>query len=195
MSFFPADYNPRDDVLAGLDLVAVDTPDGILRFIIGTDAVFTDLNGDAWYGSQMIGVGNMESAINGVAPEGSITLSFFQDPDAPSLIDEIKSLGVDYIAGRQIIFYFQPIKSQAEFYAPTIAPLQWAERTMRTLTFAASGALDRTITLGFEASTEFRKAARRAILNTDGHASLIGEANPSLSLIPTTDSTEEKLFG
>ncbi len=51
------------------------------------------------------------------------------------------------------------------------------------------------MTLTFEAWTENRRAARRIILNTEGHANLIGEANPSLEMIPTVDFEEEKLFG
>jgi hypothetical protein len=195
MSFFPANYDPRDDVIAMLDLVELDTPDGPARFIIGTDGMFTDTSGNVWTGSQLIKVSSLQAALDGKAPEGSLTLSFFQDPNADSLIEQIKDLGVDYIAGRPITFYFQPIRSQAEFSAPTIAPIQWMQRTMRTLTFKAGGAQDRSITLSFEAWAENRRTARRIMLNTEGHKSLIGETNVSLEFMPTTDFEEEKLFG
>ena len=195
MSFFPTSYDPRDDVIAVLDLAEIDTPDGPARFIIGTDGVFTDTDGNQWVGSQLVQVSSMQSALDGTAPAGSITLSFFQDPNADSLISQIKELGADYITGRPITFYIQPIRSQAEFRAPTIAPIQWMQRTMRTLTFTAGGGQDRSITISFEAWAENRRAARRIVLNTEGHAQLIGEANSSLEFIPTVDFEEEKLFG
>ena len=195
MSFFPDTFNPRDEVIAELNLAELDTPDGPARFMIGTDGKFIDTNGDAWLGSQMISVSSMQAAIGGGAPEGSITLSYFQDPDEDNLIGKVRELGADYVAGRAIRFYHQPIRSQAEFMAPSIPPLLWATRTMRTITFTANGAQDRSMTLTFEAWTENRRAARRIILNTEGHAKLIGEANPSLEMIPTTDFEEEKLFG
>lgn len=195
MSFFPDGYSRQDDVLGVLDLCEIDTPDGPARFIIGTDGIFTDINGNQWVGTQLASVSSLASALDGQAPEGSLTLSFFQDPEAADLIAQVKELGLDYIKGRTITFYIQPITSQAEFYAPTMAPVQWMQRIMRTLVFSASGAQDRSISVTFEAWSENRKAARRTILNTEGHAKLIGEANPSLEFMPTDDFEEEKLFG
>lgn len=195
MSFFPSDYDPTEAVVAVLDMAEVDTPDGVFRFIIGTDGIFTDINSNEWVGSQLLSVAPMELPINGIAPEGSITLSFFQDPNAESLIEKIKELGKDYIDGRTITFYVQPIRSQAEFMAPTTAPLKWATRTMRQIKFSAAGAQDRSIVLSFEGAMENRKTSRRIILNTVGHAALIGEANISLSLMPTVQQDDEKLFG
>jgi len=195
MSFFPEEFNPRDDVLGALDLCEIDTPDGPARFMIGADGLFTDTSGNEWYGSQLASVSSLGSAIGGAAPEGSLTLSYFQDPDAADLISQVKDLGLDYIAGRSITFYVQPINSQTEFYAPTVAPHQWMQRTMRTLVFTANGAQDRSISVTFEAWSEDRRSARRIVLNTEGHAKLIGEANPSLEFMPTSDFEEEKLFG
>ncbi|MGB1215863.1 MAG: hypothetical protein ACPG4X_21015 [Pikeienuella sp.] len=195
MSFFPDDYDPRDLVLGGLDLCEIDTPAGAQRFMIGTDGLFIDVNGNGWFGSELIGVTNLASAIGGNAPSGSVTLTFIQDPDEVDLISEVRALGMDYINGRSIKFFFQPIKSQAEFYAPTIAPIQFMERKMRTLTFAASGAQDRSITLGFEAWSEDRKSARRTILNTEGHSRMLDEYNPSLEFMPTHGVVLQKLFG
>jgi len=195
MTFFPADYDPRDPVAAVLDLCEIDTPDGAARFILGTDGKFTDANGNTWMGSQLLNVGSLESAIGGQAPEGEITLSYFQDPDADNLIAELRATGVDYIAGRPIKFLIQPSGSMAEFQAPTVAPIQWLERTMRVLSFSASGALDRSISVSFEAWSEDRQGALRIVLNTEGHAQLTGSANPSLEFMPTDNFQEEKLFG
>jgi len=195
MTFFPTDFDPRDDVIGVLDLCEIDTPDGIQRFMIGTDGIFTDTSGNAWVGSQLITVESLEQAINGVAPGGAVMLAFFQDPDAASLINEVKSLGLDYIKGRAIRFYVQPVRSMAEFYAPTTAPQLWLTRIMRTLEFSVQGPLQRSMSVTFESWAEDRRSARRLILNTEGHAILTGSANPSLEFMPTTDFTEEKLFG
>lgn len=195
MSFFPDDFDPRDEVIAVLDLVEIDASDGTHRFLVGTDGVFTDSAGRAWAGSALASVSGLESAIDGVAPEGEISLSFFQDPTMPDLIGQVKALGLDCIKGREIRFYLQPIRSQAEFQAPTTPPLLWCTRIMRQLRFTASGAQDRSISLSFETWAERRRAARRLVLNETGHRILTGASNPSLSLMPTSDFEEEKLFG
>jgi hypothetical protein len=179
MSFFPEGYDPQGEILGALDLCEMDTPDGPMRFMIGADGVFTDVNGNKWYGTQLASVSSLESALEGRAPEGSITLSYFQD----------------YIKGRAIRFFFQPIGSMAELYQPKHPPKQWMQRTMRSLRFSASGAQDRSISLGFEAWTEKRRAAGRLVMNTEGHARLTGAPNPSLKFAPTTAFEEEKLFG
>lgn len=195
MSFFPDSFDPRDPILGGLDLCEMDTQDGPARFMIGADGLFTDKRGRQWAGSQLIAVSSLGAAIGGAAPEGSITLSYFQDPNADDLAAQVRALGVQYVAGRPIRFYFQPIRSHAEFYAPELAPIRWMQRTMRTITIRATGAQNRSITLGFEAWAEDRRAARRIVMNTTGHAQLIGRANPSLSFIPTNDLQDEKLYG
>jgi hypothetical protein len=195
MSFFPASYDPGGSIHGALDLCEIDTPDGPARFLIGTDGVFVDVNGNQWVGTQLVSLSSLGSAMDGQAPEGSATLSYFQDPDADDLIGQVRELGQAYVEGRTISFFVQPCSSMDEFYAPKVAPIQWMQRTMRTLGFSASGAQDRSISLGFEAWTEKRKASRRIVLNTEGHAKLIGEANPSLEFMPTSDFEEEKLFG
>ena len=52
MSFFPADFDPRDDVVALLDLCAIDTTDGTFRFMVGTDGLFVDSAGQEWCGRE-----------------------------------------------------------------------------------------------------------------------------------------------
>ena len=195
MSFFPNGYDSGGAIHGALDLCEIDTPDGPARFIIGTDGVFVDTDGNRWFGTQLASVSSLGSAMEGQAPEGNVTLSYFQDPDADDLITQVRALGLTYIEGRPITFLVQPIGSMEEFYAPKVAPVQWMQRTMRTLGISASGAQDRSISLGFEAWTEKRRASRRIVLNTEGHAKLIGEANRSLAFMPTTDFEEEKLFG
>ncbi|WP_417723951.1 hypothetical protein [Salipiger sp.] len=195
MSFFGDAFDPRADALGLLDLVQLDTPDGAARFMLGVEGRFTDLNGNVWFGSQLLAVSGLESAINGVAPAGQATFSFIQDPAAPAVIEEILALGPDYLSGRAITFLVQPIASHRDFYAPSVAPRQWLRRKMRTLSIKADGPLTREISVGFEAWTEGRRTASRIALNTEGHAALLGGvANPSLEFIPTSDFQEEKLW-
>ncbi|SFD97585.1 hypothetical protein [Salipiger profundus] len=130
-----------------------------------------------------------------MAPAGRASLAYFQDPDADNLIASIKSQGADYVSGRDIAFYVQPVRSFGEMYKPTTAPIKWMKRVMRTITFSIQGPVQREISVSFEAWSENRRTARRIAYNTAGHASLIGESNPSLEFIPTTDFEEEKLFG
>ncbi|MDO6587697.1 hypothetical protein Q4543_19480 [Salipiger sp. 1_MG-2023] len=195
MSFFPSTFDPRDDRIGILDLMSIDTADGVVRLIIGTDAVFTDTLGRKWYGSQMFSVESMESAINGVAPAGTATLAYFQDPAAGSLITSLREQGADYIDGENVDFFVQPLCHMGEFYRPSIAPLQWCRRTARTLTFSLSGAVERSISMGFEAWSEGRRTARRIAINTEGHATLLGGvANPSLEFKPSTDFQRNPMF-
>ena len=195
MSFFPTGFNPRDLSIGMLDLVNISTPGGEHGFLLGADGAFTDVNGKVWWGSTLFSVTGLQSAIDGIAPEGAITLSYFQDPNAPDLIDQVRALGLPYLKGRDITFYVQPLASIAEMSAPVWAPIPWLKRTVQSLTFTATGAQDRSITLSFESWAADRAAARRIVLNTEGHAQIIGEANPSLEFMPTVDFQEEKLFG
>ena len=188
-------FDPRDDVVGVLDLVNVNTADGDVGFLLGTDGIFTDVTGKRWYGSTLLSASRLQSAINGKAPSGTIGLSYIQDPDQPDLIDQIKAQGGAYLIGRPVTFYWQPLHDMAEFYAPTIAPQMFLSRIMRTVTMTAEGAQTRQISVGFEAWTEDRRAARRIPLNTEGHARILGAPNPSLEFMPTDAFEEEKLFG
>lgn len=188
-------FDPRGDGLGKLELVEIDTPDGVFRFGIGFDGRFVDHIGREWHGLQILRVSSLGSAINGVAPEGEMSLSFFQDPDAPDLVAQVQALGADYIAGREIRFLFQPIRSPEELYAPGLPPVLHTTRIMRTVTARASGAQDRTLTLTFEAWSEKRRAARRIRFDRAGHEQLLGASNPSLEWRPTDLREDEKLFG
>lgn len=194
MSFFPSGFDPRAEIKGVLDLCEIDTADGTYRFFIGQDGVIKDANGDEWIGSALASVSSMESAIGGVAPSGTISMSFFQDPDESNLIQQIKELGVDYVAGREIRFYVMPISSPEEMVNMTRTPIKWLTRKSRRISYAFSGAQNRSITLSFEGWAEQRRAARRIVLNTDGHKKLTGKENPSLRYMPTIDFEPEKLW-
>ncbi|QDC11283.1 hypothetical protein FHY55_19490 [Oceanicola sp. D3] len=195
MTLSDAQWNPRDQVVGILDLVNINTPDGDFGFMIGTDGAFTDINGKTWVGSAMLQVGRLQSAIDGVSPSGSLDMAFFQDPDQGELIAEIKELGLDYLNGREATFYWQPLASVEELYAPVLPPQLWLTRIMRRVTYAMTGPLDRRMSLGVESWAESRRSARRITLSTEGHGILIGEANPSLEFMPTSNFQEQRLFG
>lgn len=187
-------FDPRASFLGALNLVEIETPDGDFGFIVGTDGIFTSSTGAIYYGSRLLKMSNLQSAIDGIAPAGSVTLSYFQDPAIPDMVAQIKALGVDYVAGREIRFLWQPAAAPADLQAPTIPVQRWATRVMRTLTFAERGVRGREITLSFETWAEDRRTARRIRFDQEGHETLLGAANPSLEFRPTTDRQDEPLF-
>ncbi len=191
----PAGVSFRDEIVAKLDLAAIDTAEGTFRFIVGVDGRFTDLYGHQWIGSQLISAGALEASINGTAPAGSISLSYISDPEMPDLAGEIRALGLDYVRDREIRFYVQPFGDLAEFYAPRFAPIRIMSRRIKGLTVRADGELVRTISLSFESAWEARVAQRRRIYNTADHSKMVGHANPSLEYMPTDTFQTEKLFG
>lgn len=195
MSFFPVGFDPRSPLVGCLNLAEVNTTSGDFRFMIGQDGIYTDISGRPWYGSQLITMGSSDVAINGTAPSGEVTLSFFQDQYAPSLISEVRSIGLDYVKDRPITFYIMPFSSHEELFDPVIAPIQVMQRIMTGISFSVESVQDRSITLSFESPFEHRKSARRLAYNTEDHARLIGEANPSLEFMPQENDEEEKIFG
>jgi hypothetical protein len=195
MSIFPEEFDPRADVVIVLSLVLVDTPDGAFGFMPGIEGRFVDTTGRIWWGSQLISVGDLQFALNGSAPTGNLSLSFFQDPDAPNLVAEVRALGADYVAGREIIFFEQYLNDHAEFYAPLWGPTEILRRRMRKVTVSAEGPQQREISVSFEGPFENRRTARRRVYNSEDHSALVGASNPSLNFIPRDVNFKEKLFG
>ncbi len=182
------------DAKAVFTLAELDTTDGPVRLLVGEDGVFTDAAGVKWYGSSAIKVSRLRVANNGIAPAGQISFAYFAPAEGPDLIDQLRERGLSMIDGRVITFFVQRFFDVNEFHAPVEAPIQLARRVMRSLTMAHQGPVERTITVGFESWAEDRSAARRIVMNADGHARLIGAPNPSLSLMPTSLPTKETLF-
>lgn len=182
------------EIIGKLELVNINTIDGDFGFLVNTDGVFRDINGKSWYGSQLISASKLEQPINAIAPSGQIGMAFFQDPDAPDLIQQIKDLGVDYVRGRLITFYTQPITDPEDVMSPKLPPELIMTRTMRTIRYSAEGPQNRNISVTFESVWENRRRSRRLIYNTTDHQKLIGSPNPSLEFIPTVDFQEQKLF-
>ncbi|MBB3995312.1 hypothetical protein GGR95_002967 [Sulfitobacter undariae] len=195
MNVFPEGFDPRADVVLKIDLVSIDTPDGPFGFVLGADGRFVDINGRTWWGSQLIAASALEMAINGTAPSGELSMTFFQDPDAPDLVNEVRRLGVEYVAGREITFYEQYFMDHAEMYAPVYAPSEVLRRRMRSIRIAAEGDQQRTIALLIEGPFADRRNARRRVYNSTDHSAVVGSANPSLDFIPRDVNFKEKLWG
>ena len=182
-------------VIGWLTLAEIDTADGTFRFMPGTDGKFTDANGNEWLGSVLISVPKLTASIGGNAPAGEVTLAYYQDPDDPDLIGQVKSLGIDYVQGNAIRFYAQPLYIMSDLEAPTEAPELFMTRTMEALTFSENGVADRSITLSFETVFQDRKSSRRRVLDERGHSTLLGTSNPSLEYMPRSNWQETPLFG
>lgn len=194
MSFFPSSFDPRADAFGVLSLVNVNTVDGDFGFILGEDGKFTDTTGKVWWGATIIESPQVDLAIGGVAPSGQIGMSFFQDPDAPDLVAQVRALGSDYIRGRELSLWVQPLVSVNSLYAPEIAPLPVTSFEMRSITASATGPMMRRLSLSFETVFAGRNTARGWFYTTADHAKLTGSENISLSRMPTDARTEEKLF-
>lgn len=192
---FPEGYDIADPASLHLNLASAEIDGKYHRFIVGTDGRFTDVRGREWFGSQLISSGDLEVSLQGIAPSGSLTLSFIQDPDAPELIEQVRELGAEYVDGWPIRFYIQPLLSMDEFHAPTLDPILYLTRTMRKITYTLSGAQNRSMSLSFESVFEARNGARRRVYNTTDHSQMVGSANPSLMYIPTDNRRDEKIWG
>jgi hypothetical protein len=195
VSFWPEGFDPRSEVRMFLRLASIDAPSGLARFMIGQDGTFTDTGGNVWYGSQLIEAAGVTLSRDGSAPASTMTLSYFQDPDAPDLIDALHASGDIAVRGSVVRFYLQPINDVAEFYAPVFAPILRATRVASGLTFNMEGDVSRSITLGLEGPFRARASRRGWLYTVADHARLTGSANPSLQYMPKDGQVLEKLYG
>ncbi|MCJ8139561.1 hypothetical protein [Falsirhodobacter halotolerans] len=185
----------RAEVVAVLPLVEVTTTDGPYRFILGMDGTFTDVANREWLGSSILGGGANEILIGDIAPRGTLSLTFIQDPGLPDTIAQMKALGVDYIYGLPVKFFVQPLASLEEVGRPTLPPILFMTRRQTGLTFNLDGPAQRSITLTYEGVGANGNQQRRQVYNTADHARLIGRANPSLQYIPQEMENDVSLFG
>jgi hypothetical protein len=195
VSFFPAGFDPRADLVGALELVKINTSTGVVRLMSGIDGRFTDTLGVEWIGSTLLSAERLEMALGGRAPAGQLTFSFFQDPLAPDLISQMRALGADHVRNRPVTFLVQPLLTYADLHQPQVAPIEVAQRRMTSITTTAEGPITRAITLTFEGTFAGRNTARRWTYTTEDHARLVGGPNPSLQFMPKDDFQEEKLFG
>ena len=195
MSFWPSEIDPRAQVLGYLRLASIDAPSGLARFLLGQDGVFRDMDGNAWVGSQLVQASELELPRDATAPEGQITLSYFQDPDATALIDELRESGDAAIRGSEIRFYLQPLTKIEDFYAPTLPMILRAVRVATTLRFSADGDTVRRISVSMEGPFAARQRRRGWVYSVADHSALVGADNPSLQYMPQISQQLEKLYG
>lgn len=191
----PASYDFRAEILGVVHLVALDTTEGVFRFIVGADGYFKDVNGDEWMGSKLISTSEIEMSVNGTAPGVELTLSFIQDPDEPDLISEIRALGSDIVKGRPARFYIQYIGQSSEFFRPIEPPQLITTRTMMNLGYSFEGPQIRKLSLAVEGAFNLRSKPVGGRYNTADHSRRVGYANPSLEFMPTNGFDEQSLFG
>ncbi len=175
----------RAPVLRYLELVEIEALSGTYRFIVCATADWTDANGNRWVGHEGIRLSALGEPINGVAPAGSLTLEYFQDPEKPDLFAELQASGDANIDGRALRLYSYFWEREQELYAPTRAPTLEYTFVMRSLTFTVGVGFERALTVHFESVNEWRAVSRAIAMDTAGHALLLdGQANPSLKFAP-----------
>lgn len=192
--WLPPGVDPDAEIAAAMTLAELDTPDGPARFMVGAGGRFVSVDGRVWWGSSLISLEDIENGVGGTAPGGRATVAYLQDPFAPPLADEVRRYGADWLSGRPIRLYLQLLRWDEEFTAPVLPPVLHQTRTMRGLDVSIDGPLRRVLTLEFEGPAEGRRQRRGLFYTTEDHAVLTGAANPSLSLMPTSDVAEEPLF-
>lgn len=195
MSVLPEGFDPRAQIVGIMDLVSIEAPSGLARFMVGQEGVFRDRDGNAWYGSQLISASALAWSRDGKAPAGGLTLSYFQDPTAPDLIERLREGGDLEIRGAPVRFYIQPVNDRAELYAPRFAPILIATRAAGPVTVEIINDLQRSLSLAIEGPVALRRTARGLNYTVSDHARLIGSPNPSLEYMPQIARPEEKLFG
>ena len=190
-----SDPDFRADIVGLIELVELDTTEGVARFILNEDGFFTDANGNRWAGSKLITVSEVEYSVNGSAPAVELTFSFIQDPDADDLVSAVRAMGVGAVKGRAANFYIQYLGSFAEFYKPVFQPMKITSRTMINLGYGYDGPQIRSLSLTVEGPFNLRSKPIGARYNTADHSRRVGHDNPSLEFMPYTTFDEQPLFG
>lgn len=187
--------NARAEVLYSLELVAVTTTEGVFRFVLGHDGIFTATDGSVWYGASILSGSDDQMMIGDVAPTGSLSVAWMQDPSMPDISGQMKALGLDYVLGLPIRFYVQPLASLEEVFAPAQPYQLYMTRQASGLPFTAEGPARRSITLSYVSVGQGRNHQRRQVYNTADHSALVGASNPSLQFMAQEYIMKEPLVG
>ncbi len=191
-----SDLDLRAPVVRFIELVGIEAATDIYRFMIGVSDRWRDADGREWVGSEGITLSALSEPINGRAPAGSLTISYFQNPEGPDLFREIKESGDADVEGRALRIYSFFWETEQELRSPTRPPQLEYTFTMRSIVFSAGIGFERSLSVHFEGVNEWRANAGAVALNTEGHAHVLdGEANPSLKFAPNrTNAIYEALF-
>jgi hypothetical protein len=191
----PSDYDLRSETIGVLDLVELDTTEGICRFILNEDGWFKDVNGNTWVGSKLISLSDLEFSINGTAPGVELTLAFLQDPEQQDLVAYVRSIGVEAVKERPARFYFQYIASTSEYFRPVYAPILLTTRRMMNIGYSFDGPQIRRLSVTVESAFSLRAKPVGGRYNVVDHSRRVGSYNPSLEFMPTHNFDEQALFG
>lgn len=184
----------NDEAVGAMLLAHLDTTEGDVRLVFGEDGKFTDTNGNAWYGSKLLTIGDIEDSLNGKAPSWELTCSYTVDPDIGDLVEIVRSYGVDAIDGRPCRLYFQYFGKHEEMYAPIHAPILITRRIMRKLTYTIDGPQTRSVTVTCEGPYPLRSKPVNGRY-TDGDQRRRTGGDPSLEFMPYQAWDDEPLFG
>lgn len=196
---FPEEMDFKADTVGILELVELDTTEGICRFIVNADGFFIDSNGNKWMGSKLISVGEIEYSVNGSAPAVEFSFSFIQDPDAEDLVSAVRAMGLAAVRGRDASIYIQYIGATREFFKPFYAPQKITVRKMSNIGYAFDGPQIRSLSLTVEGPFNLRSKPVNLRYNTADHSRRLGLApgvvNPSLEFMPNNTFDMQPLFG
>jgi hypothetical protein len=196
LTFWPAGFDPRDPESRILQLVDIDAPSGLARFLVGQDGVFRDHVGNEWWGAQLVDASAVEISRATRAPEGSLTLTWFQDPEAGDLIEDLVASGDSDLEGARVRFFLQPLRSLEDLYAPTLAPVLFATRYAGGVAFGAPDDVTRTIRLTIESVWARRRSSPGTFYTPPDYQRFLGNPsprNPSLDEMPVSDRPNNSL--
>lgn len=192
---FPEEYDFAAENVGLIELVELDTTEGICRFILNEDGFFKDNSGNVWSGSKLITASEIEYSINGSAPAVELSFSFIQDPDADDLVAAVREMGVESVRGRDAKIYIQYLGAIKEFFAPIYPPQLLTTRKMLNIGYAFDGPQVRTLSLTLEGPFNLRSKPIGLRYTTTDHSRRLGYDNPSLEFMPNNAFDEQPLFG
>lgn len=191
----PTEFDFQAEIVGVLDLVALDTTAGVLRFIVGEDGWFKDTSGNVWTGSKLISTSDMEISVNGTAPTMELGLSFVQDPDEEDLVAAVQGHGVAAIKNRDAVFSIQYLATTGQYFRPIYAPVVLTKRKMIGINYSFEGPQVRRLSVSVEGPFNLRAKMPGGRYNTVDHSRRVGAPNPSLEFMPTNSFDEQSLFG
>lgn len=175
-------------------LFDIDATEGHVRLLLGENGLFDDINGNRWYGSKLLSMGDVEIPRNGEAPSFQVQCSYTYDPDRDDLVSAVRQYGVSSVDGRPAILYFQYLGRHEEMFAPIWQPIRVATYTMRKLIYSFDGPQTRRLTLLCEGGNPLRGMPKSGRY-TDADQQRRFTGDTSLEDMPKDGWDEQPLFG
>jgi hypothetical protein len=195
MTTVPDSWELGAEVVGGVVLAELDCDGATLRFIIGDEGWFDDVNGNRWVGSKMLSAEPIDFSTSGDAPSMKMTFSYIFDPDSDDLITLVREYGVAAVRNREARFYFQYFARYEELLKPVWEPRLLATRRMLSLNYVIEGPKSRAVSVLMEGPFDLRSKPVNGRYTGADHRRRTGLDEPSLDLMPTNSFDEESLFG